>query len=135
MSKKLLALTLAVVLFNLFCVAPVAANTKQADEARRAEKVKDEIARLGTGPKARIEVSLRDGAKLKGYVRESDATHFVVVEAKTGAATTVLYPQVQKVKGNNLSTGVKIAFVVGVAVGTLLLVTGLCALIPSCAGS
>ena len=135
MSKKLLALTLAVLLANLFCVAPVAASTKQADEARHAEKVKDEIARLGTGPKAHIEVSLRDKAKLKGYVRESDATRFVVVDAKTGAATTVLYPQVQKLKGNTLSTGVKIAIGVGLFVGVLLLATGLCALSESCAGS
>ena len=135
MPKKLLAMTLAVVLINLFCVAPVAASTKQADEAGRAEKVKDEIARLGTGPNARIEINLRDGAKLKGYVRESDATHFVVADAKTGAATTVLYPQVRKVKGNNLSTGVKIAIGVGVGVGILLLVAGLCALSESCRGS
>ena len=135
MSKKLLALTLAVLLANLFCVAPVAAATKQEDEARHAEKVKGEIARLGTGPKAHIEVSLRDKAKLKGYVRESDATRFVVVNAKTGAATTVLYPQVRQVKGNNLSTGVKIAIGVGVAVGILLLVGGLCALSESCRSS
>jgi hypothetical protein len=37
-------------------------------------------------------------------------------------ATTVPYPQVGKAKGNNLSTGAKIAIGIGVGVGIFLLV-------------
>jgi len=94
---------------------PIAANTT-SKEARFAAKVKTAIARLGTGPAARVEVKLRDKTKLKGYVSEVSDGHFVVVDDKTGAATQVPYPQVKKVKGNNLSTGAKIAIGVGVVV-------------------
>jgi hypothetical protein len=126
MPRKLLALIIAVLLLNLLCVVPVGAATRREDEARSAEKVKDEIARLGTGQQARIELKLRDGTKLKGYVSELDETHFVVVDAKSSVATTVAYPQVHKVKGNNLSRGVKIAIAVSAAMGALLLIGAWC---------
>ncbi|MFL6211212.1 MAG: hypothetical protein ACJ74W_20350 [Pyrinomonadaceae bacterium] len=135
MAKKITALTLVVLLLNLLSVAPVAAATKLDAEAKFTAKVKSAIAKLGTGTQARVEVSLRDKTKLKGYVREADEIGFVVVDAKTGTATTLAYPQVQTVKGNNLATGVKIAIGVGIAVGVLLLIAGLCAISPSCSGS
>lgn len=65
-------------------------------------------------------------------MRESDETEFVVVDAKAGDATTVLYPQVQKVKGHNLATGVKIA--IGVVV-VLALIGVFCVLYKPCASS
>jgi hypothetical protein len=133
-SKKFVALALAALLINLFCVAPVAA-AKREKEARFARQVRDEIARLGTGPQALVEVSLRDSTKLKGYVREADETRFVVVDAKAGAATAVPYPQVRKVTGNNLSTGAKITIGVGIGFGIMLLIVGVCALVDECAGA
>ena len=98
----------------------IAANTT-SKEARFAAKVKTDIAKLGTGPAARVEVNLKDKTKLKGYVSEVSDGHFVVVDYKTGAATQVPYPQVKKVKGNNLSTGAKIAIGIGVAIAFLVL--------------
>ena len=132
MSRKLLALTIAALLISLLCVAPVNASTKPDDEAKFAAKVKTEIARLGTGPEARIEVSLRDKTNLKGYVSEADDTHFAVVNAKTGKATTVAYPQVRKVKGNNLSTKAHIAIGIAVTVGLLVLIYKFCAFNKTC---
>ena len=132
MTKKLVALTLSLLLLNLLCAASVNAATKGEDEARSAERVKTEIARLGTGPDARIEVSLRDKTKLKGYISEADETHFAVVNPKTGTTTMVAYPQVQKVKGNNLSTGARIAITIGVVIGVLFLVAGICKVANRC---
>ena len=43
-----------------------------------------------------------------------DEERFTVTD-KTGAATSVAYPQVKSVQGNNLSTGAKIAIGVGIA--------------------
>ena len=77
------------------------------------EKVRESVRRLGTGETARVEVRLRDKTKLKGYIDEAGENSFVVVDA-SGASHTVLYPQVKKVKGNNLSTGARIA--IGVAI-------------------
>ena len=85
-------------------------------EARFAAKIKTAIAKLGTGPGARVEIKLRDKTRLKGYVKATNDDSFAVVDDKTGIATEIPYPQVKTVKGNNLSTGAKIAIGVGVAV-------------------
>ena len=92
-----------------------------AKQAAQTEKVRAAIAKLGTGPSARVEVTLNDKSKLKGYIKESDGDHFVLVH-ETGAATDIAYPQVKGVKGNNLSTGAKVAIGVGIGIVILLLV-------------
>jgi hypothetical protein len=114
MFKRIFSLVLAALALNLACAAVSAASTKAEREARFAAQVRAEIAKLGTGPAARVEVKLRDKTKLRGYVGAAGDDQFVVVNDQTGAATTVIYPQIRTVKGNNLSTGVKIA--IGVAV-------------------
>lgn len=114
MLKKILSLALAGAFMAAASAQPASALTKAEKQAQFAEKVKAGIAQLGTGTEARVEVKLRDRTKLKGYVGEAGAEQFTVVDAKTGAATAVPYPQVQQVKGNNLSQGAKIAIGVGV---------------------
>jgi hypothetical protein len=84
----------------------------QGKEAKLAADVKSGIVKLGTGSAARIEVKLRDKTKIKGYVQEIAEDHFVVVDERTGATTTIAYTQVKQVKGNNLSTGAKFAIFV-----------------------
>jgi preprotein translocase subunit SecF len=116
MLKKILLLALAGFFMGAASAQPVAAVTltKAEKEAHFAEKVKAGITQLGTGTEARVEVKLRDKTKLKGYIGEASAEQFTVVDAKTGTATIVAYPQVQQVKGNNLSKGAKIAIGIGV---------------------
>lgn len=123
MLKKSLSLALAGLVLHLACAVTVGAATKAGKEARRAEEVKAAIAKLGTGPDARVEVKLRDKTRLKGYVAEAGGEHFTVVDAKLGTAANVPYPQVAQVKGNNLSTGVKIAIGLGIIIGVLLIIT------------
>ncbi|HXG65131.1 MAG TPA: hypothetical protein VNO70_08480 [Blastocatellia bacterium] len=67
------------------------------------------MAKLGIGQDARIEIKLRDKTKLAGYISETGEEHFTITDDKTGVATVVAYHQVKQVKGNNLSTGAKIA--------------------------
>jgi hypothetical protein len=114
MFKKVLSLVLGGFLLSVAGVGVVYAGSKEEKETRFAEKVKEGISKLGTGREARIEVRLRDRTKLKGYVAEAGEDSFVIVDEKTGATSTVTYPQVQQVKGNNLSTAAKIAIGVGV---------------------
>ncbi|HET8671278.1 MAG TPA: hypothetical protein VFM05_11820 [Candidatus Saccharimonadales bacterium] len=87
---------------------PVLAKSSGEKVARRLEKVRAQLAKLGTGSDARIKVELRDKTKLEGYMGEAGTESFVIVN-KAGVATTIAYPQVVKAKGNNLSTGAKIA--------------------------
>jgi hypothetical protein len=49
-------------------------------------------------------------------------TSFVIVDEKTNATSTVAYPQVKQVKGNNLSTAAEIALGVGVILLPILIV-------------
>ncbi len=115
--KPALRITAVVVIALIlnFTSSPVAlAGANPEKEARFAQQVKTEIAKLGIGPNARVELKLRDKTKLKGYISEVTDESFAVVDEKTAAATTVTYPQVKQVKGNNLSLGVKIAIGVGI---------------------
>ena len=119
MFKKYLSAVLCGLLINLTAILTVSAATKPDNEVKFAEKVKAGIAKLGTGPDAKIQVKLRDGTKLKGYVSKIEEDYFVVTDAKTGATTTVAYPQVKQTKGNNLSTGVKIAIAIVIVAAIL----------------
>lgn len=120
MLKKVLSLSLVAWLFGCAALVPAEARVDPS-EASFAAQVKEAVYRLGTGEGARVEVRLKDKTKLKGYVGEASDAGFIVVDAKTGAATHVTYPQVQKVKGHNLSTGAKIAIGLAAAVTVLVI--------------
>jgi hypothetical protein len=92
------------------------AGSKVEKESRRIEKVKAGIAKLGVGRDARIDIKLKDKTKLSGYLSQVNDDSFVVNDLKTGSPTMVAYPEVAQVRGHNLSTGVKIAIGVGIAI-------------------
>lgn len=114
MLRKSVSFTLVLLLLHLFLAASGIANTNDDKKADTLEKVKAGILKLGTGPDAKIEVKLYDKTKIKGYVRSVTPDHFVVLDAKTAAHTAIPYEKVKQIKGNNLSTGAKIAIGVGV---------------------
>ena len=121
MTKKFVSFIIVVLLLNAG-LGTVYARTNTEKEARYAEKVKQAIAKLGTGETALVKIKLRDKTKLEGFVSTIGEDSFVVTDGKTGVATTVAYPQVKQVKGNNLSTGAKIAIGVGIAVVVLVVI-------------
>jgi len=126
MLKKYVVLMLSVLVISLFLSSvTVIAETKEEKAAKRAEKVKINVAKLGTGPDAKVEVKLKDGTKIKGYVSDIKEDSFGVVSSQTTASVNVPYNEVKQIKGNNLSTGVKIAIVVGVIL-LIGLIAGLC---------
>ncbi len=89
MFKKILSFVLIVLLFNVIGVG--SAYSQEDKQVRAIEQVRENVRKLGTGEAARVEVKLLDGRKIKGYIGEADEDSFVVVEAKTSAATTVDY--------------------------------------------
>lgn len=113
--KPIVHLLVSALFLSLISVPFVTAKPKEEKAAEFAAKVKREIAKLGTGPDARINVKLRDKTKLSGYVNKLGEESFFVTEAKTGAETEVPYPNVTHVKGNNLHKGVVIAIALGIA--------------------
>ena len=120
MFKKLCSLVLSALLLQAAAL-PAFAATSAEKEARRAEKVRAQLARLGTGPDARIRVELRDKTKLEGFVKEAGADTFAVTD-RGGTTTTVGYSQVKKAQGHNLSTGAKIGIGVGIGVAVTLII-------------
>jgi hypothetical protein len=120
MFRKICSVALAALLLQAAAV-PAFAKTEAEKEARRVEKIRAQLAKLGTGKDALVRLELRDKTRLEGYVSEAGAESFVVTD-RAGKATTVAYPQVGKARGNNLSTGAKIGIGVGIAAGIFLLI-------------
>jgi len=123
MLKRNLTIMLIGALILSLIASPLAlAKSKEEKAAEFAAKVKSEIGRLGTGPDARIEIKLRNKTRLKGFVSGIGEESFIVTSDKTGVTTEVPYPDVAKVKGNNLSTGAIIAISAGIGVGLTFLI-------------
>ena len=124
MLRRLAALALAALLIQAFAPAAARAETQAEKDAKRAARVKRVVEKVGTGPKARVLVRMKDKTALEGYVESAGPDTFVVVGRKTnlfksvkgkivghedGAPVTVSYDQVERVRGLNLSTGQKVA--------------------------
>jgi hypothetical protein len=122
MYKKLLSVMLLTVLVYAFVCPPVLASTDAEKRIRLAEKTKAGILKLGVGRDARVSVKLRDKTKFAGYVSKTEEDLFVVTDLKTGESNPVTYADVAQVKGNNLSTGAKVAIGIGIGVGATLLI-------------
>jgi outer membrane protease len=122
MFKKLLSLLLVALLINLAGVRLAYADSKEEKQARFTEKVKASVLKLGTGESTGVKVTLRDKTKLEGFISAADNEGFTVTNPKTRMATAVAYAQVKSVKGNNLSTGAKIAIGAGIAAAVIFII-------------
>jgi hypothetical protein len=105
MFKKALTAALAALLINLAAAGDVRAVVAQ-DAAAAAAKVKEAVAKLGTGPSALAEVKLKNRTKLKGYVADASDESFTVV-GSDGKATRVAYAEVEGVKAVKPRSGRK----------------------------
>ena len=114
MIKKSLAPAIAVLLSLLLIQTPARAQS-QDKNARPPEKIKADIALIGPGQ--RVQVKLRNGESLTGYVGLVGEQEFVLTRAKEGAKQTVAYADVSRVKVKNekrVGTAGKILIVMGV---------------------
>jgi hypothetical protein len=122
MFKTLLsALAASLLVHSLICAQPALASTTPEKQSKFTEKVRNGIAKLGTGPDARVAVKLKDKTKLAGYISEISDDSFVIAAAGTGEDRSVAYGDVSQVRGHNLSTGGKIAIALGIAAAVLLI--------------
>ena len=122
MFKKFITLTITLLLaFTLIGQRQVAASSRAEKDARYIEKVKAGILKLGVGQQARVTIKMRDKTKLVGYISEIQNDHFVVSAINSSSTMTIPYTDVSVLKGNNLSTGAKIAIGVGIAVAVIII--------------
>ena len=90
-------------------------RAQSATEQRDAEKTRAKVAKIGVGPNARVEVNLRDGTQLKGYIDNADQDSFTVVDKKTGSNQTVSYADTSSVKKAGGGISAKTWIIVGAA--------------------
>ncbi len=120
MTQNLTPLALVAWLILMPIGQATAAHPNPVKEAQQAEKIKAGIAKLGVGKEARVKLKLKDKTKLSGYVSEIGDASFVVTDLKTATPTTVAYPNVAQVQGNNLSTRTKIIIGVSIVVAIII---------------
>jgi hypothetical protein len=112
MFKKLGTFILIGLLLNLgFLQTSVLANSK---EDKQTAKIKTAIFKLGTGKNARVVLKLQNKTELRGYISEISDESFTIVNESNNSSSKIPYPEVKQLKGNNLSTGAKVAIVFGI---------------------
>lgn len=122
MNRRIPAGYIACALILCLSFVSLAAASPRTDKRRESvEKVRTGILSLGTGPDARVEVTLRDKTKLAGYISAAGDENFVVNDSRSGAERTIPYDDVAKVKGNNWSTK-KTITITAVIVGALAII-------------
>jgi hypothetical protein len=120
MLRRVTAIALAALLLQTFAGgAPSRAETRDEKEARRAERVKRAVGKIGTGTSTQIIVRMKDKTSLEGLVKEIGPDTFVVTGRKANVSTTVRYVDVERIRGGNMTTGAKVAIGFGVAAGFL----------------
>jgi hypothetical protein len=124
MLKKLLSLTLVVLLLHAVNAGPVLAFAQAGQGERRVEKVKADVAKK-VGKKSNVTVKLQDGSKLKGRITQAGEDSFTLTDSKTGQPSTLAYRDVTQVRGPGISLGAKIAIAVGIAVVVFVLVVAI----------
>lgn len=105
MFKRISVIVISIVFLSA-AVGLQSAWAQTGGDAELVGKARAKVAKLGVGSNARVEVKLRDGARLKGYVSATDQDSFTVTDSKTGTTTTVAYADVSDVKkaGGGLSS-------------------------------
>jgi hypothetical protein len=121
MFKKIISIALIIALVNLVGVVSGFAKSTTEKELQMATKVKENIAKLGTGEAAKVKLTLKDKTKLEGYVSQTGEDSFTVTDSQTRQETQIEYWQVKKMKGNNFSTGARIAIGIGVGLAVLVI--------------
>jgi hypothetical protein len=115
MFGRILAAALAVAMMQ----GVVLVGTASAGPRSREEKVRAAIERLGVGPDSRVQLELGDGRRIAGTVASAGDEGFTVADRWTGDPISVDYGDVSAVRGNNLSTGAKVAIGAGIAAAAI----------------
>jgi len=123
MLKRLISFALVVLLVFVASESLIFHDVARAGQSDPlAQRVKADVAKRGTGPKAKVTVKLKDSTKLKGYISDASNDSFTLADSKSGQMRTLSYQDVTEVKKpGGLSWPVKIGIGVGVGVGVLAL--------------
>ena len=85
MIKNSSALLFACLL--IFVAATESAGQTSAKPQPAADNAKMQVAKLGTGEKARAEIKMRSGERVRGYISSAEENDFTVTDKRTGQST------------------------------------------------
>lgn len=92
--KQITAGIVASLIISLVCMTSTPA---QADkESQRVDKVKHQVNKIGVDEN--VEVRLTDSSRLKGWISAIGDDYVVVVDRRTGDATTLNFAQVKQIR-------------------------------------
>jgi len=121
--RRHLSIVLIGLLVFLTCGGRTLARAAEHDAVPPVEKIKAKITKLGVGEKARAQITLRTGEKIKGYVSSAGENEFAFTEGKSGQTRSFAYSDVVEVKKpGGLSTAAKIGIGVGIGAAVLAIV-------------
>src|SRR6266849_767980 len=103
--RKQMAIILIGLLVLLVPSGRTLARSSGNNKTTAVDKIKTKIAKLGLGEKARAQIKLRNGQKVKGYVSSTSQENFTFTERDSGRTTTISYSDVVEVKKPGLSSG------------------------------
>jgi multisubunit Na+/H+ antiporter MnhB subunit len=99
------------------CALNLQSISAQTTTDNTIEKIKTNVSKRGTGEKERVNVKMRNGTKMKGFISQAGQDSFTLTDSKTKQTSTLAYSDVAQVKGTGLSTTSKILIGVGIGVG------------------
>ena len=122
MFKKCLSVAFIGLLLFSTNLQSISAQTNTGNNTVTTDKIKANVTKRGTGEKARVNVKMLNGTKMKGFISQAGDDSFTLTDSKTKQTSTLAYSDVAQVKKQGLSTGAKILIGVGVGVAVTVVV-------------
>lgn len=118
--SRLLSTALFIAALNLLWF-PANASGQSKDE-EFAAKVKDTVAKLGTGSRYLVKVKLKDKTKVSGYISEITDKDFTITFRRTLTNSKIAYNQVREIKAHDpsakkMSYGKAVLATIGFVIG------------------
>lgn len=98
MLRKYFTCFLIVLLLNLQLFAQTKIDKKAEKEAARVAQLKSTMNAIGLGDTAPVELKMKNGGKLVGYISEMKDGAIVFAETALARTTTISYAEIKSVK-------------------------------------
>jgi hypothetical protein len=105
-------LSFLLIVFILLALFPHA-SVAQAATDTRADRARETAAKIGTDGKSKVEVKLRDGRRLKGYLETISDDSVTLIQDGSKAPATISFSEIDELKRHRggLGTGAIIGIV------------------------
>ena len=85
-------------------------------------EVRSVVAKTGTGEKARVELELNNGTKIKGNIESVSADAFTIAAKDSGSVQTIAFADVRKIKNPRKGLKPRTWIIIGAAAAAAIIV-------------